>query len=366
MPSAKTRAARPASPRKTSPRRATSQADDGNARGAPALFLVVVVLAAVAFYTGYLEVRYHLKPLPALRRVFAAPTSAPAPTPTLMRGSAQFPLIPPAQAATETQPATARRQGWRDAARALASPTLARHVTSGRASSGPEVSPRVAIVIDDCGNSLSAVEGFIYSPSPITLSILPHLAFSVDIARAASAAGKGVMLHFPLEPIGNLNPGPGTVRVDMSDEQMQAQIKSNLASVPCLQGVNNHEGSKATADARTMRNVLKAVHDHGLFFIDSFTAPNSVAFETAQHMQVPCARRDVFLDNDENIDAIKEQMRLLIREARLKGEALGIGHARPAMQTAFVEMLPAFEESGVQLVTAGDFIHDERRQEKTP
>jgi polysaccharide deacetylase 2 family uncharacterized protein YibQ len=213
---------------------------------------------------------------------------------------------------------------------------------------------RAAIIIDDCGNNNTPTEAFLDAPAPVTLSILPHLAFSRQIARAAHEHGKGVMLHFPMEASGGQNPGPGTVRVAMSDDEKKKLIADNLGSVPDLQGVNNHEGSKATTDVHTMDLVLGAVRERGLFWVDSYTTADSCAYDVAGRLGLHFARRDVFLDNVDEIEAIKTQIRQLIREARAHGQAIGIGHARTTTATAFVEMIPAFEEAGVKLVLVKD------------
>ena len=218
----------------------------------------------------------------------------------------------------------------------------------------PHRTPLAAIIIDDCGNNDIPIPTLLSAPAPITLAILPHLAFSRQIAIAAHERGKGVMLHFPMEPVSNVNPGPGTLRLKMSDAEKLQIIKDNLSSVPDIQGVNNHEGSLLTTDPHTMTMVLEAVKACGLFFIDSVTTPDSCLPDVARQVRLPFARRDVFLDDDPSIEAVKEQMRLLIRVALLHGQAIGIGHARMNTATAFVEMIPAFEEAGVKLVLARD------------
>lgn len=206
------------------------------------------------------------------------------------------------------------------------------------------------MIIDDCGNNNATTQTFLDAPAPVTLAVLPHLTFSRQIAREARNRGKGVMLHFPMEANGPLNPGPGTLRVAMNARQKQDIIDQNLAAIPDLDGVNNHEGSKATTDAETMQMVLSAVRQRKLFWIDSATTPDSKACEVATKLGLRFGRRDVFLDNEDDIEAVKENFRLLIAQARSHGEAIGIGHARVNTATAFVEMIPAFEEAGVKLV----------------
>lgn len=281
-------------------------------------------------------------PLPASHRLPAPASPAP------QARAARAPVARPA-------PASAIRS-----ARVAAAPTVAPRLRPDSPPSptvpASSVQPRVAIIIDDCGASIDTVRPFLDASSAVTLAILPHLARSQEIARAAAAAHKGIMLHFPMQTITGKDPGLGTLRVDMTDEQVLDVIRRNLAAVPGVEGVNNHEGSKATADPRVMQVFLKAIRERGLYFVDSFTAPDSCAYQVASRFAMPCGRRDVFLDNDEDIDSIKDQFRLLIREAQQRGSAIGIGHARPNTAIAYVEMLPAFHEARIRLVSAREIV----------
>lgn len=326
-------------------------------------FLVLVAVAAGAFVIGLLS---------GLVRPHGLLASSFPPVPTT-RSSTH---LPPPKAVTEAQPGGVSRRARASHERAqvssqgtarTSSPFVAARPTA-RTPSGrpvalltppppqPSAVPdaRAAIIIDDCGNNNTPIQAFLDAPAPLTLAILPHLAFSRQIARAAREHDKGVMLHFPMEACSGMDPGPGTIRVAMTDEQKQKVIEDNLASLPDLDGVNNHEGSKATADAHTMSMVLKAVRAQGVFWIDSYTTPDSCAYEVASRLGLPFARRDVFLDNVDEIEPIKEQLRRLIDEARTRGRAIGIGHARVNTATAVVEMIPAFEEAGVKLVLVRD------------
>jgi uncharacterized protein len=225
---------------------------------------------------------------------------------------------------------------------------------SRRVASWGHYRARAALIIDDCGNNWRHAEGFVHAPLPLTLAVLPHLPYSVYIANEAHAAGKGVMLHFPMEASGPTDPGPGTLRLAMSPAERSRIIASNLEAVPHLEGVNNHEGSKVTADEPTMLEVLTAVKQRNLFFVDSLTSPRSCVALAAGRVGLRFSRRDVFIDNQDEVEAIKDQLRELIEDSLDRGEAIGIGHARPGTLTAILEMAPAFEESGIKLILARD------------
>ena len=52
-----------------------------------------------------------------------------------------------------------------------------------------------------------------------------------------------------------------------------------LETVPHAAGVNNHQGSRATADAALMAELMPALRQRGLFFIDSRTTAATVAHD---------------------------------------------------------------------------------------
>ncbi|MGC1382050.1 MAG: divergent polysaccharide deacetylase family protein [Candidatus Baltobacteraceae bacterium] len=216
---------------------------------------------------------------------------------------------------------------------------------------------KLALIVDDCGQWISTERGFIALGIPVTLSVLPDVPYTGEIAREASDAGKGVMLHLPMETLSGLNPGPGKVTTEMTDPQIVAQVEADLAQVPSARGVNNHEGSKASADARVMRDVIGVLAQHGdLFFIDSRTNAASVGEQTAQQLGVPTAARDVFLDNRADVAYTEGQLLEAVAVARRTGSAIAIGHPRPTTLAAVQAMIPRLEASGVEFVLAQDLV----------
>ena len=60
------------------------------------------------------------------------------------------------------------------------------------------------------------------------------------------------------------------------------ETRKALLEVPYRKGVNNHMGSRFTADRDLMRVLLKPVKDRGLFFVDSRTTAKTVALDEAR------------------------------------------------------------------------------------
>lgn len=221
----------------------------------------------------------------------------------------------------------------------------------------PTGRPRLAIIIDDCGQWPQTEGGFVALSVPLTLSVLPHVRYSADIARAADAAGKGVMLHLPMETVSGRDPGPGTITTAMDDAAIRREVTSDLAEIPFVRGVNNHEGSRATADTRVMGDVMTVLAQQGRFFVDSRTSSATVGESVAREHGVLAARRSVFLDNEDRVDAIEAQLRQAAALARSSGSAIAIGHPRAATLQAVRELVPELTADGIDFTLAADLVH---------
>jgi len=216
---------------------------------------------------------------------------------------------------------------------------------------------RLAIIIDDCGQWPVTERAFVALPFPVTLSVLPHVRFGSAIARDASAAGQGVMLHLPMQTVSGRYPGPGTITTSMPDAAIRNEVAGDLAELPEAQGVNNHEGSLATQDARVMGDIADVLAADRRFFIDSRTSSASVGETVARERGVPSASRSVFLDNVDNEAAIEARLLDAIADARTTGSAIAIGHPRPATLAAVRSLGPQAAADGVQLTLASALVH---------
>ncbi len=211
----------------------------------------------------------------------------------------------------------------------------------------------VAVIIDDVGHNYAAAMPFIEMRHPVALSVLPDLPFSAELAALAARSGKTVLLHLPMEPEGYpaTDPGPGAVLVSYNDWEIRKVLEEDLASVGPISGINNHMGSKATADPRIMETVLGVIADRSLFFVDSRTTPDTVALTMARQKGIPAARRDVFLDNDHDAAAMDAQLEELLSLSESRGWAIGIGHAYPETAQALERMAVRARERGIQWIS---------------
>jgi uncharacterized protein len=239
----------------------------------------------------------------------------------------------------------------------LPSPTARPSPTPLPTSTLAPTGAKLALIVDDCGQWIDTERGFIALGVPLTLSVLPDVHYTSEVAREASDAGMGVMLHLPMEPISRINPGPGKITTEMTDPQIVAQVEADLAQVPLAHGVNNHEGSKASADERVMNDVIGVLAKRGdLFFIDSRTSAASVGEQIARAQGVPTAARDVFLDSRADVAYTEEQLRKAAALARRNGEAIAIGHPKPTTLAAVRAMIPQLQAAGIQFVLAQDLV----------
>ena len=290
----------------------------------------------------------------------AAPTAPPdvPALPSTVRTEA--PVAEISAPATPQETAQPEAEAVTSAPEEHASPAAAVPESTPRAVPMPALSggaPRLAIIIDDCGQWPETERAFVALPFPVTLSVLPHVRYGSAIARDASAAGKGVMLHLPMQTLSGMNPGPGTITVSMADDAIRSEVSSDLAELPEARGVNNHEGSRATADARVMGDIADVLAQDGRFFIDSRTSRASVGESVARGRGVPSASRSVFLDNVDAQSAIEARLLEAASDARSTGSAIAIGHPRAATLAAVRHLGPELEAHGILLTFASALVH---------
>jgi polysaccharide deacetylase 2 family uncharacterized protein YibQ len=225
-------------------------------------------------------------------------------------------------------------------------------------SSGKTADARLAIIIDDLGSDRAPAEAVFALGYPLTISVLPNHEHSVDIAKEAHRRGFQVMLHLPMQSVANETPEAQELHPGMPAAEVAALVGQFLQNVPDATGVNNHQGSQATADAALMDELMPVLRDRHLFYVDSRTTAATVAYDTAQEFGVRSAFRNVpFLDDVAEVAAVRKQLELAMRGAREKGAAVAIGHPHPTTLQALREVLPQAHDQGVRLVLVSELVH---------
>ena len=220
---------------------------------------------------------------------------------------------------------------------------------------------KAAILIDDLGYD-DTIAGELFSLRyPLNVSVLPRLPHSVEMAEQAYRSGFEVLLHLPMEPLDGVGNHlePLTLKVGMGRSQVQQIVGEELGAVPHLVGVNNHQGSRATADPVLMESVMKLLRARGLYFVDSRTTASSVAYDAARRAGVPATYRTVFLDGPQGEPTRQyalEQLAHLERKVKEEGWGLAIGHPHRTTLRALRESLPQLERQGIRLVHISELV----------
>ncbi len=189
-------------------------------------------------------------------------------------------------------------------------------------------------------------------PPPVTLAFLPYAEAAGRLAHQAAVAGHEVLVHMPMEPedMAHNDPGPGVLTVGLPTHELQDRVRRALAVFPDAVGLNNHMGSRFTAEAEGMTPVLAELVHRNLFFLDSRTTAHSAGRAVAQQLGLRFVGRDVFLDNVEDMAAIRQQLAETERLARTRGQAVAIGHPHPETLTALRRWIPEVQARGFKLV----------------
>lgn len=218
---------------------------------------------------------------------------------------------------------------------------------------------KIAIIIDDCGADMTAVRTLLNTGLPFSYAILPNKEYSSDVLEMVKSKGRVPLLHLPMEPLSRsaMSEGSRTVMTSSSASAQQALVRKHLDSLPGVVGVNNHQGSKATADKATMKAVLQVLKKEKLFFVDSRTNSASIARDMAKQMGVATARNDIFLDNSSNVEDIRKQIYKAFAMAEKNGSAIAICHARPNTAKCWKMYAEEFKKTGITFVPVNKLLY---------
>jgi polysaccharide deacetylase 2 family uncharacterized protein YibQ len=215
----------------------------------------------------------------------------------------------------------------------------------------------IVLILDDVGFDHQPLTSAMSIDPNVNFAVLPNGKRSMEFASTLHARGFELLCHLPMEPEGfpRISPGDGAVLTTMSDAQIATATRENIESIRFARGVNNHMGSRATADRRVMTNVLGAL-PKGMYFIDSKTTGNSIAGSLARTMRVKTASRNVFLDDVQDVGSIRRQLAELADTASTRGVSVGIGHMYPSTIQVLTEDAPKLRAEGFRFVRASSVV----------
>jgi polysaccharide deacetylase 2 family uncharacterized protein YibQ len=221
----------------------------------------------------------------------------------------------------------------------------------------------IAVVIDDVGNADGSLARLEKLEGPLAIAVLPGSPKAREAAALAKRKGWDLLVHLPME--GVRGPAePETISSADDDATIAGRVAAAIERVPGAIGLNNHQGSLATADRRVVRAVLAVVRERGLFFLDSRTSGGSVAAEEARALGLATIPRDVFLDDARTEaateggipEALAAAWSRALSRASSQGHAVVIGHPHATTVDFLAARLPALAGRGVLRVKVSELV----------
>jgi uncharacterized protein len=229
--------------------------------------------------------------------------------------------------------------------------------TAGRKDKASDPNPpAVAIVVDDVGLDAANLEHWLMVDAPITFAALPYCAATAELSDSLYAAGYRIMLHIPteLDPPNSFS-GKGQLEVGMSRQTVFDTLDANLATVPNVCGINNHQGGRGCNDLQLMTYMCEWALERGLYVVDSNSSTHSQVTKAAMSLGLPRRLNQVFIDGQNDPEYIRSQMRKLADIARQNGTAIGICHFhRPYTPTIVGEMVRELRAEGINFAFVQD------------
>jgi len=229
---------------------------------------------------------------------------------------------------------------------------------AGAAQAAPANKAYMSIIIDDLGQSSERDNRTLALPGPVTMAVMPDTPHATAFARQAHKAGKTVILHMPMDPA----TGPYAWHPEVALTELARRLDAALAKVPYAAGINNHMGSRMTAQRQPMAWLMGELQQRHLFFVDSRTSAATVAAAEAQRIGLANVSRDVFLDDVRTTEAITAQLQEGVALARRQGSAVLIGHPYPQTLAVLEREMPRLRSQGIELITLQQMIGERSNQ----
>ena len=225
----------------------------------------------------------------------------------------------------------------------------------------PSVKPRgkICLVIDDFGYAHNeTTNGFLSLDTSITFAIIPGQIYSSSIGLLADSLGYETIIHMPMEPhnYDSLSEKGFILTEKLNAQEVDERIELSFLEIPTALGLNNHQGSKATANLQLMKYVARSLKKYDKFFLDSFTNPESRAYITMRRFGVKTELRQVFLDHIEDSLHIKAKLDSLVNLSHTMDVAIGIGHVKPKTLSILKQEIPRLKAEGYEFVSLSKIV----------
>jgi hypothetical protein len=210
--------------------------------------------------------------------------------------------------------------------------------------------PKIVVVIDDLGLNRKRSDAVADLPGPLTLAYLPYGKRLKEQTKRAQQNGHELMVHMPMQPLGEADPGPNALLAGLSEKDILKRIRKNLSAFDGYVGINNHMGSAFTQDVAGLNVLMAELQKRDILYLDSRTSALSKAESIARKFNVATTVRDVFIDHEMSPVFVENALKKVERTARRHGSAIAIGHPHDVTTAALAEWLPTLEAKGFQLV----------------
>ncbi len=186
--------------------------------------------------------------------------------------------------------------------------------------------PKLTIIIDDvsCASDVKSIKSL---NMPLTMSFLPPSLAHPNSARLAELENF-YMVHLPLEAMHYSAEEKFTLRACDTKEMISHRVQEIKSLFPRVLYMNNHTGSRFTSDERAVRDLVAALSEEGIGFLDSRTTAKTKVPKVMKSLGRHYLARDIFLDHESNVPYIEEQIKKAIKKAKEHGSAIAIGHPR--------------------------------------
>ena len=223
----------------------------------------------------------------------------------------------------------------------------------------PVSTGKIAIIIDDFGYRNDAVsDGFLNMGADLTYAVIPGHEYSQTMSKKAFQLGYEVIVHIPM---GTTAPKYGEdeyiIKASMTSAEIESRIDKVLQHLPEAVGMNNHQGSKASASKRVMNVMGTVLKENGKYFLDSRTTKETQAELVMRTLGVPTGRRHVFLDNNADENSISQQLYILAEKAKTSGFAVGIGHVKENTLNVLQREIPKLKADNFEFVFVSEVVN---------
>jgi hypothetical protein len=193
-------------------------------------------------------------------------------------------------------------------------------------------------------------------PGPLTLAFLPYADSTAAMLETAAATRFELMLHLPMEPLGDANPGPEALWSGSIPTSCAGGCAGRSARCRGPWGSTTTWAAASPSTLRGLEIVMDELRRHGS---SSSTAGPIRQPRRAARPGRPACRRAAATSSSTTTRSLGRSpgsLALLERIAERHGNAIAIGHPYPTTLAALEAWLPSLEGRGFRLARVSEVI----------